>query len=70
MSKLTDHISSVREYALLVEKVRILDPEAAEYMEEDAVELGVHYSGEIDAVFDWADTPQGGDFWYSIFERL
>jgi len=59
------------DYKELVERVRGLDPEAAEYMETEAPKLERFYpSGALAGCFVWDHTPQGQEYWEALALRL
>lgn len=60
-----------KQFSILVEKVREINPGAAFYLETAAKELNsfVH-SGDIWEVMMWGETPQGGEFWKTIADKL
>jgi len=56
------------QYLKLVEEVRKIDVQAAEYMLNEVPKLSffnVNASG-ISGIFDWERTPQGTQFWAKI----
>lgn len=62
-------------YEALIEEVRVIDEDAANYMEGDAKKLpdfiaGDGCSNQLVTVFPWRDTPQGQDFWRNIDTQL
>lgn len=59
------------EYQILINEVRVVDPEAAEYLERGAPRLtDFAHSGNLADCFTWCDTPQGHYYWYSIDRRI
>jgi len=58
-------------YLELIEAVRKIDLQAAEYMENDAHKLHSFRTGRrLRNVFDWPATPQGSHFWEKITKTL
>ena len=59
-------------YNELAAKVSKINKGAARYMRKHAPkELdSFAYFGELDGCFIWCDTPQGHDFWESIWNQL
>jgi hypothetical protein len=54
-------------YLALIERVRKISPEAAEYMEGDARKLPTFQADDrLGHAFHWQDTPQGDTFWWGI----
>ena len=59
----------------LIEKVRKIDPKAAEYLEKEAPKLpryvtpGGETSG-LSGIIYWETTPQGHNYWESIARQL
>lgn len=59
------------EYKELIERVRLIDPAAAEYLEGDARKLGDFQPHEnLISVMFWGDTPQGHEYWSGINQKL
>lgn len=59
------------EYVNLIERVRKIDPEAAEYLSGPAREVeSFNPWGEIDGLFLWKNTPQGPKYWRALMIRL
>jgi len=57
----------------LVERMRSIDPAAADYLEGDDIrhiKLGVSECGFLSGVMVWANTPQGHNYWSDIFDQL
>lgn len=55
------------DYTALIESVRKIDPDAAEYMAGPAHKLsGFSPQKHLDAAFIWSKTPQGLDYWEQI----
>jgi len=66
-------IKSVEEtrYENLIERVRKLDPAAAEYLEGPAKEIkDFNYTDNLWYAFLWADSAQGHEYWMKIAEAL
>jgi hypothetical protein len=60
-----------QEYADLIERVRKIDSEAADYMEEEAPKLcDFNESNVLWDCFIWMHTPQGTDYWADISDKL
>lgn len=62
-----------KEYRELIEKVRLIDQDAAKYLESDDIKVtGLLFleSDDIMTVMDWSMTPQGSDFWRGIAAKL
>ncbi len=59
------------EYVNLIERVREIDPEAAEYLSGPARELREFTPcRDIVSLFLWSDTPQGPEYWNALSNRL
>lgn len=60
------------EYITLIKRVYKIDQNAAEYLSSEDIEKldEFHYSGELDSVFSWFYSPQGGSYWKEIFLKL
>jgi hypothetical protein len=59
------------EYLELVERVRVIDEDAADYMLDDARALkDFEPLCNLAYVFTWADSPQGHDYWSEISRKL
>ena len=62
----------------LIEAVRAIDENAAEYLEHEAPKLNSYGSGEgdvfnafpLDSIMAWSETPQGHDYWRNIRNLL
>ena len=58
----------------LIEKVRKIDPKAAEYLEsEDKDEKAINWTptaAELDGLMVWSQTPQEHNYWNNIFIQL
>ena len=54
----------------LYERVREIDPNAAEYIIKFLVKEGIHWKGSIDTLFLWDTTEQGSIFWYDIHTTI
>lgn len=66
-------VKSVEEikYENLIERVRKLDPTAAEYLEGPAKELpDFSYTDDLWNAFRWRDSIQGPTYWFEIAEAL
>lgn len=64
-------MDEVDEYIELIDRVRELDPEAAEYLINEAPLLGsFHFSNKLDSVFRWSETPQYIEHWFRIDDEL
>jgi hypothetical protein len=60
-----------QEYLALIERVRAIDPEAAEYLEGPCRDLDDFEPGwDLMAVMVWSDTPQGHEYWCNICDLL
>lgn len=68
-------IRNAPRYANLIERVRAVDPAAAEYMEGPGREQPSHAGwgayemadqGRLVWAFDWASTPQGYSYWKTL----
>lgn len=60
------------EYRELVEKVRAIDPAAAEYMLTGALDLP-SFSGDaqrLDEAFIWSHSPHGHKYWQGIYGTI
>ena len=58
-------------YLQLVENVRTIDPEAAEYMVLCAPHLNrFAFYGDLPSAFMWSDTPQGYTYWSELNKKL
>lgn len=53
----------------LIEKVRLINPEAAEYLYTNYRNTTKQYP-TIDNLFVWANTPQGWEFWNNIERQI
>lgn len=59
------------DYENLIERVRKLDPAAAEYLEGPAKEMSdFNYTGNLWWAFYWDDSIQGHAYWEKIAEAL
>jgi hypothetical protein len=59
------------DYENLIERVRQLDPAAAEYLEGPAKEMSdFSYTGNLWDAFTWDDSIQGHTYWQKIAEAL
>ena len=67
-------IKNKQAYLQLVEKVRTIDPEAAEYMIFHAPHMdtlgGFKLTGDLSYAFRWFETPQGYAYWEKIYRKL
>lgn len=57
----------------VIDAVREIDSDAADYLENEAPKLDTWFSDNddhLDFMFTWADTPQGHDYWENIFIEL
>lgn len=62
---------SIADYAELCDKVKAIDIEAYNYMVSDAQELeSFEFFGELNAAFVWEKTPQGREYWDSIYWKI
>lgn len=58
-------------YKKLIERVRQVNQEAAEYMEIEARKLeGFRPSSRLTGAFIWAITPQGWPYWEDIRSKI
>jgi hypothetical protein len=58
-------------YQELIERVRVLDAEAAEYLETKARSSDSHVlTNMLSGSFIWDRTPQGHAYWDAIDEKL
>lgn len=59
------------DYLQLIEKVALIDEDAAEYMQGPMREcFGFSTSGDLWEVVIWEHTAQGTDYWYNIACKL
>jgi len=59
------------EYFALIEAVRKIDIQAAEYLENEAPKLlSFKPRNNIDGSFTWARTPQGNGYWSNLNSRI
>lgn len=59
------------EHQDLIDRVREIDPGAADYLQTDAHELAYFQPAEtLWGCFRWSDTPQGSDYWHAIAQEL
>lgn len=67
-----------KKYQKLVEQVRVVDEDAAKYLETDAKQLptfssncsfGTGQTG-LKTIFTWLEAPQGIDYWIDIYYKL
>ena len=65
---------TVKPMYVLIEKIRVIDPEAADWLVSQAYGSTLNgYDMDADDVigaFVWKDTPQGWDFWAKINTRV
>lgn len=54
----------------LIEKVRVIDANAAEYLEEIAHVYKKQRCADMSEWFLWHESPQGYEFWENIFIKL
>ena len=56
----------------MIERIRVLDPEAAEYIENEAPVLESYDKNGITllGLFLFSETPQGFEYWNNLNERL
>lgn len=55
------------EYKELIERVRLIDPAAAEYLESDDIKnCNFIPHGNLGSVMIWSETPQGFQYWSNI----
>ena len=57
----------------LVERVRVVNAEAAEWLESGAAEALPSYAvgqDELLSLFEWSDAPQGHNYWAAIAHAL
>jgi len=60
-----------QEYLELIERVRAIDQEAAEYLEGPCRELeDFCLGGELWEIITWNDTPQGHYYWSDLCDKL
>lgn len=58
-------------YEELIDEVRIIDQDAADYLANGAKDLpDFHPSKYLDEAFAWEDTPQGGAYWARLLRLL
>jgi hypothetical protein len=58
-------------YSKLIENVRIISKDAAEYLETKAPKLeGFSYRRDLNSCFMWSKTPQGFTYWNNLNEAL
>jgi hypothetical protein len=61
----------IRKYTETVNRVSLIDKDAAKYLRNEAPKMGVFsYSGNIRRAFVWSHTPQGTLYWRDIFVAL
>lgn len=64
-------MSDIDDYKGLIERVRRIDRQAAEYLENEAPSLmWFLYDAKLGRCFLWCETPQGHDYWERINELL
>lgn len=59
----------------LIKRVEAIDPEAAEYVKNEAPKLQGydcrnHEDHALNTLFAWEDTPQGANFWLELHELI
>jgi len=56
----------------IIERVRQIDPTAAEYLESGAVRQLPRFkeASDLRFMFRWSDSPQGSNYWATIYEQL
>lgn len=56
----------------LIEKVREIDPKAADYIEAQDLlpSVGPSNDLELSQLFTWHHTPQGHDYWRGIHKQI
>lgn len=65
-------MDKVNEYYALIERVAKIDPKAALYMRDLAIDHDSNFSymARLSSSFVWLATPQGADYWENIDRML